>query len=156
MLRLRGRITGYGELPPEAAVVPTEVIELARGVIPHFGMGGGMPLVLEHHDAEGNVTTMDRAVEVAVVPPLPIEAPGMGDVHKTLARAGSTGHKGSARRTGARDSQIYAACLPNSPRSNSSRSPEAKSALCRRQSSADPPANRPVVWHSGQSSLRAI
>jgi saccharopine dehydrogenase-like NADP-dependent oxidoreductase len=59
MLMLRGQAGGPGVLPPEAAVDPVELIELARQVVPHFGMGGGLPLTLEHHDPAGAVSRID-------------------------------------------------------------------------------------------------
>lgn len=40
---------------------------------------GPITVTVSYEDVDGNVTTMDRAVEVAVVPPMPIEEPGMGE-----------------------------------------------------------------------------
>jgi len=59
ILMLRGKAAGPGVFPPEAAVDPVELIGLAKDVVGHFGMGGGLPLTLEHHDAGGTVTRVD-------------------------------------------------------------------------------------------------
>ncbi|MFN8160953.1 MAG: saccharopine dehydrogenase NADP-binding domain-containing protein [Solirubrobacterales bacterium] len=59
ILMLRGAIGAEGVFPPEAAVVPTEMIALAREVVPHFGIGGGLPLTLEHRDGSGAVERVE-------------------------------------------------------------------------------------------------
>lgn len=58
-LMLRGGLGGEGVVPPEAAVVPADFIALAREVVPRFGIGGGLPLRLEHRDAAGTVRVVD-------------------------------------------------------------------------------------------------
>ena len=50
----QGRITAKGVLPPEAAVDPVEMLTLAAGMTKHLGMGGGLPLDVEHIDKDGN------------------------------------------------------------------------------------------------------
>lgn len=59
VLMLRGRLGAPGVSPPEAVVDPLEMIGLARAVVPHFGMGGGLPLTLEHHGPGGAVQRVD-------------------------------------------------------------------------------------------------
>ncbi len=59
ILTLRGQAGGPGVLPPEAAVDPVALIGLAREVVPHFGMGGGLPLTLEHREPSGAVSRID-------------------------------------------------------------------------------------------------
>jgi saccharopine dehydrogenase (NAD+, L-lysine-forming) len=59
ILMLRGRLDAEGVVPPEAAVVPAEMIALARDVVPRFGIGGGLPLTLEHRDGSGAVERVE-------------------------------------------------------------------------------------------------
>jgi saccharopine dehydrogenase (NAD+, L-lysine-forming) len=54
ILMSQGRITAKGVLPPEAAVNPVEMLALAAEMTKHFGMGGGLPLSVEHIDKDGN------------------------------------------------------------------------------------------------------
>lgn len=59
MLMLQGRIERKGVVPPEAVIDPMEVFGLAAGVVKHFGMGDGVPLFVEHIDAEGNLESLE-------------------------------------------------------------------------------------------------
>lgn len=59
ILMLRGRLGGEGVLPPEARVVPAEMIGLARQVVGELGIGGGLPLTLEHKDGTGSVDRIE-------------------------------------------------------------------------------------------------
>lgn len=59
MLMLRGQLRGDGVFPPEAGVVPTELIALAREVVPRLGIGDGLPLTLEHRDSAGTVERIE-------------------------------------------------------------------------------------------------
>jgi saccharopine dehydrogenase (NAD+, L-lysine-forming) len=54
ILMSQGRITAKGVLPPEAAVDPVEMLALAANMTKHLGMGGGLPLGIEHIDKDGN------------------------------------------------------------------------------------------------------
>lgn len=59
MLMLQGRIKRKGVVPPEAVIDPMEAFRLAADVVKHFGMGGGVPLFVEHIDAEGNLESLE-------------------------------------------------------------------------------------------------
>jgi saccharopine dehydrogenase (NAD+, L-lysine-forming) len=56
-LMSQGRITRKGVFPPEAAVDPLEMLKGADKVIERFGMGGGLPITVEHIDKDGNRTS---------------------------------------------------------------------------------------------------
>ncbi len=58
----QGKVAAKGVLPPEAAIDLMELLGLAGEVVKHFGMGGGVPLIVEHIDALGVVTRMDVAL----------------------------------------------------------------------------------------------
>ncbi|MCZ7534596.1 MAG: hypothetical protein M5T61_00750 [Acidimicrobiia bacterium] len=54
ILLRRGRVAGPGVLPPEAAVVPSEMLALAPDVVKGFpSLGGGLPFHLEHVGPDG-------------------------------------------------------------------------------------------------------
>ncbi len=54
ILLRRGRVAGPGVLPPEAAVVPSEMLSLAADVVKGFpSLGGGLPFHLEHVGPDG-------------------------------------------------------------------------------------------------------
>jgi saccharopine dehydrogenase (NAD+, L-lysine-forming) len=52
ILMAQGKIRGKGVLPPEACVVPLELMELAKKHV-HMEGRSGMPLLLEHIDGRG-------------------------------------------------------------------------------------------------------
>jgi saccharopine dehydrogenase (NAD+, L-lysine-forming) len=54
ILMSQGRIAAKGVLPPEAAVDPVEMLALAAKMTKHLGMGGSLPLGVEHIDKDGN------------------------------------------------------------------------------------------------------
>lgn len=54
ILMSQGRISAKGVLPPEAAVNPVELLALAAEMTKHFGMGGELPVDVEHIDKDGN------------------------------------------------------------------------------------------------------
>ena len=55
ILLRRGRVAGPGVLPPEAAVVPSEMLALASVVVTEFpSLGGGLPFHLEHVGPDGS------------------------------------------------------------------------------------------------------
>ena len=54
ILMSQGRIIAKGVLPPEAAVNPVEMLALAAEMTERLGMGGGLPLDIEHIDKDGN------------------------------------------------------------------------------------------------------
>ncbi len=54
VLMTQGRITRKGVFPPEEAVEPLEMLRLADEVIQSFGMGGRLPITVEHIDGHGN------------------------------------------------------------------------------------------------------
>ncbi|HEY5532477.1 MAG TPA: saccharopine dehydrogenase NADP-binding domain-containing protein [Candidatus Anoxymicrobiaceae bacterium] len=56
----RGQITEKGVFPPEAGVVPTDMLELAGQVLRGTSMGeGGVPIYIEHIDKDGNSQSID-------------------------------------------------------------------------------------------------
>lgn len=56
----RGQITAKGVFPPEAGVVPAEMLELAGQVLKGTSMGeGGVPIFIEHVDKDGNEESID-------------------------------------------------------------------------------------------------
>ncbi|MHB8780946.1 MAG: saccharopine dehydrogenase family protein [Candidatus Geothermincolia bacterium] len=55
----QGKVAAKGVLPPEAAIDLAELLGLAGEVIKHFGMGGGVPLIVEHIDPSGKSESMD-------------------------------------------------------------------------------------------------
>jgi saccharopine dehydrogenase-like NADP-dependent oxidoreductase len=56
----RGQITKKGVFPPEAGVVPADMLELAGQVLKGTSMGeGGVPIFIEHIDRDGNVQSVD-------------------------------------------------------------------------------------------------
>jgi saccharopine dehydrogenase (NAD+, L-lysine-forming) len=57
ILMSEGRISKKGVFPPEAAVDPLEMLKRADKVIERFGMGGGLPITVEHIDKYGNRTS---------------------------------------------------------------------------------------------------
>jgi saccharopine dehydrogenase-like NADP-dependent oxidoreductase len=59
ILMSQGRITGKGVLPPEAGVVPAEMLELAGKVIKGTGMGDTVPIFIDHIDQAGNTESID-------------------------------------------------------------------------------------------------
>ena len=50
----RGSITRKGVFPPEAAVVPAEMIEIAGRIVKGTGVGQTVPIHIEHIDENGN------------------------------------------------------------------------------------------------------
>lgn len=55
-----GRINGEGVFPPEAVVDSTKMLELAGNVMGRMGLGGGgVPVFIDHIDADGNVESVD-------------------------------------------------------------------------------------------------
>jgi saccharopine dehydrogenase (NAD+, L-lysine-forming) len=59
ILMSEGRITKKGVFPPEAAVDPLEMLKRADEVIERFGMGGGLPITVEHIDKDGKQTSSE-------------------------------------------------------------------------------------------------
>jgi saccharopine dehydrogenase (NAD+, L-lysine-forming) len=60
MLMLQGKITEKGVFPPEAGVVPAEMLGLAGEVLKGTGVSeGGVPIYIEHVDKDGNVESID-------------------------------------------------------------------------------------------------
>lgn len=63
ILMSQGKIDRKGVFPPEAAVVPTELIEIAGHVVKDLGVGGAgadrVPIYIEHIDSAGNKEDMD-------------------------------------------------------------------------------------------------
>lgn len=57
MLMQQGKIKEKGVLPPEACVVPMELLGLAREKIKET-RGEGLPIVIEHIDKDGNINKM--------------------------------------------------------------------------------------------------
>lgn len=57
----QGRITRKGVFPPEAAVVPTEMIEIAGRVVKGTGVGEKVPIHIEHIDEGGNSEEVEFA-----------------------------------------------------------------------------------------------
>ncbi|RJP31528.1 MAG: saccharopine dehydrogenase [Actinobacteria bacterium] len=55
----QGKVTLKGAFPPEAAVNPLDMIQLAGEVIKSSGMGDGAPIFIEQIDADGKVETID-------------------------------------------------------------------------------------------------
>jgi len=56
----RGQITERGVFPPEAGVVPADMLELAGQVLRGTSMGeGGVPIYIEHIDKDGNAQSID-------------------------------------------------------------------------------------------------
>jgi len=53
-----GKITTKGVFPPEAAVNPTDMIQLAGQVIKSSGKGDSVPIYIEHIDKDGKVESM--------------------------------------------------------------------------------------------------
>lgn len=62
IMRHRGQITEQGVFPPEAGVSPAAMLALAGEVVKRFGMGGGLPIQVEHVDGAGRSETMDLAL----------------------------------------------------------------------------------------------
>lgn len=54
-----GKITLKGAFPPEAAVNPMDMIQLAGAVIKSSGKGDSAPIFIEHIDKGGNVEVID-------------------------------------------------------------------------------------------------
>jgi saccharopine dehydrogenase (NAD+, L-lysine-forming) len=59
MLMSQGKITGKGVLPPEAGVVPAQMLELAGQVIKGTGMGDSVPIFIDHIDESGKTESID-------------------------------------------------------------------------------------------------
>ncbi|MBU1670764.1 MAG: saccharopine dehydrogenase NADP-binding domain-containing protein [Actinobacteria bacterium] len=63
ILMSEGKIERKGVFPPEAAVVPLQLIEIAGQVVQDLGVGGGgadrVPIYIEHIDAAGNREEID-------------------------------------------------------------------------------------------------
>jgi saccharopine dehydrogenase (NAD+, L-lysine forming) len=57
-----GKVTMRGVFPPEAAVHPLEVMQLALGAATKLGLGGRDSIHIESIDAEGNVTELPLAL----------------------------------------------------------------------------------------------
>ncbi len=55
----QGKITLKGAFPPEAAVNPMDMIQLAGEVIKSSGKGDSAPIFIEHIDKDGKVETVD-------------------------------------------------------------------------------------------------
>jgi saccharopine dehydrogenase (NAD+, L-lysine-forming) len=55
----QGKIDLKGVFPPEAAVNPLDMIQLAGEVIKSSGMGDSAPIFIEHVDKDGKVETVD-------------------------------------------------------------------------------------------------
>ena len=55
----QGKITLKGAFPPEAAVNPLDMIQLAGEIIKSSGMGDSAPIYIEKIDKEGKVETVD-------------------------------------------------------------------------------------------------
>ncbi len=55
----QGKITQKGAFPPEAAVNPLDMIQLAGEVIKSSGKGEGAPIYIEQIDSSGKVETID-------------------------------------------------------------------------------------------------
>jgi saccharopine dehydrogenase (NAD+, L-lysine-forming) len=55
----QGKIALKGAFPPEAAVNPLDMIQLAGEVIKSAGMGDSAPIYIEHIDKDGKVETID-------------------------------------------------------------------------------------------------
>jgi len=55
----QGKITLKGVFPPEAAVDPLDMIQLAGEVIKSSGMGDRAPIYIEHVDKDGKTETVD-------------------------------------------------------------------------------------------------
>ncbi len=55
----QGKITLKGAFPPEAAVDPQDMIQLAGEIIKSSGMGEGAPIYIEQIDKDGKVETID-------------------------------------------------------------------------------------------------
>ncbi|MDY6793999.1 MAG: saccharopine dehydrogenase NADP-binding domain-containing protein [Actinomycetota bacterium] len=55
----QGKITEKGVFPPEAAVNPMDMLQLANEVIISSGKGEGTPLYIEHIDKGGKTETLD-------------------------------------------------------------------------------------------------
>jgi saccharopine dehydrogenase-like NADP-dependent oxidoreductase len=55
----RGKIATKGVVPPEAGVVPVEMLELAGEVIKGTGMGDEVPIFIERIDEAGNTESID-------------------------------------------------------------------------------------------------
>ncbi len=59
MLIAEGKIDRKGVFPPEAAIRPTELLELASRVIKGAGMGAKLPMDIEHVLPDGTVEMVD-------------------------------------------------------------------------------------------------
>lgn len=59
MLMSQGKVAGKGVVPPEAGVVPAEMLELAGKVIKGTGMGDSVPIFIDHIDEAGNTESID-------------------------------------------------------------------------------------------------
>lgn len=55
----QGKIALKGAFPPEAAVNPLDMIQLAGEVIKSAGMGDSAPIYIEHIDKDGKIETVD-------------------------------------------------------------------------------------------------
>ena len=55
----QGKIALKGAFPPEAAVNPLDMIQLAGEVIKSAGMGDSAPIFIEHIDKDGKIETVD-------------------------------------------------------------------------------------------------
>lgn len=68
LMVLRGMAKGPGVVPPEAVVDPVAMLELAAGVLPRMGFGGGggdrsaLPLHLEHIGPDGTSESVRLAL----------------------------------------------------------------------------------------------
>jgi saccharopine dehydrogenase-like NADP-dependent oxidoreductase len=59
MLMVQGRIRGKGVVPPEAGVVPAEMLELAGTVIKGTGLADGVPIFIDHTGPDGRTESID-------------------------------------------------------------------------------------------------
>lgn len=58
----KGSITRKGVFPPEAAVDPSEMIEIAGRIVKGTGVGQTVPIHIEHIDADGNSEEVEFAL----------------------------------------------------------------------------------------------
>ncbi len=59
MLMVQGKIREKGVVPPEAGVVPAEMLELAGTVIEGTGMGDSVPIFIDHTGTDGKTESID-------------------------------------------------------------------------------------------------
>lgn len=59
MLMAQGKIREKGVVPPEAGVVPAEMLELAGTVIKGTGLADGVPIFIDHTGPDGRTESID-------------------------------------------------------------------------------------------------